>query len=452
MPHGDEGRVPVRGGKKRAPHVWEKREATWKIGFLIVCVVLISSAHYITSTRLHQFHDVYRRLYYLPIFIGALWFGTRGGLGVSLASSLLYIPHLIFQWHVAPTTELEKYLEILLFNIVGAVTGVLAERANRQRDLYKRTSEELRKAYVELEQRSARLLLLQRRLRHAERASALGELSATVAHEFMNPLGSIKGAAEILRDDFPPGHEKHDFLGILVKEADRLDRTVRNVLRFRTHERIARVPCDPNELVESILTLVRGEAQQRNVSIVTDLDRTARKMRLDPDKIQQAILNLVMNAVQAMPDGGTLTIRSRRSTSPRQPAEEGAVGGRSKSSRCKAGKIPRSEAYSPYVERRGMKPNDADGTFSAAAQAGAGEAGEQGGNGLLLSFADTGAGIPAEASERIFDAFYTTKEEGTGLGLAIVRKIIRAHGGTIELQSRPGEGTLFRIWLPGPSG
>ena len=171
-----------------------------RAGLTVLSILLISLAHYSTDTQLHLYHDVYRRLYYLPIFMGALWFGLKGGLGASLLCSVLYAPHVLFQWKDLPSLELEKYLEILLFNIVGAVTGLLAEWLNRQRNLYRKTSEELEKAYEELEDRSSRLSLAEKQLRSAEKVSALGEMSATVAHEFMNPLGSIKGAVEILKE------------------------------------------------------------------------------------------------------------------------------------------------------------------------------------------------------------------------------------------------------------
>jgi two-component system sensor histidine kinase HydH len=298
-----------------------------------------------------------------------------------------------------PSMELEKYLEILLFNVVGALTGLLAERANRQRDLYRETAEELEVAYRELQKGSEDLLRLEKKMRHSEKISALGELSATVAHEFMNPLGSIKGAVEILRDDFPEGHDKHAFLKILIKEIDRLERTVRSVLRFGRQERLEKTRCSPVELMESILILTRGEAAQRGIEVRQDLSGTGRQMALDADKIQQVFLNLVMNAVQAMPEGGLLSVGSGFSETP--PSE--------------------------------MKQD-----------------GAEEGPGFLLTVEDTGVGIPEEEIGRIFESFYTTREEGTGLGLAIVKTILRAHGGSIRLRSAPGEGTRVRVWLPEP--
>ena len=369
----------------------------WRAGLTVLSILLISLAHYSTDTQHHLYHDVYRRLYYLPIFMGALWFGLKGGLGASLLCSLLYVPHVLLQWKDLPSLELEKYLEIILFNIVGAVTGLLAEWLNRQRNLYRKTSEELEKAYKELEHRSSRLSLVEKQLRSAEKASALGELSATVAHEFMNPLGSIKGAVEILKDEVDEQHEKHTFLEILIKEIDRLDRTIRGVLRFRSQERLSRKTCHPNELIETILILTESEATQRGIEVSRELSPGVRNMELDADKIQQVLLNVIINAVQAMPEGGRLTLRSEW----RERPPDG-------------------------MEAEGREEEQ----------------------GVLITAEDTGVGIAEDALETIFESFYTTKEEGTGLGLTIVRKIVRAHGGELLLESEPGAGTRVGIWLP----
>lgn len=366
-----------------------------KIVIVVLSIVLISLAHYFTNLRLHLFHEVYQALYYLPIFVAALWFGLKGGLGASLLSSLLYFPHIVFQWRILPSMELEKYLAIVLFNITGGLTGLLAENVNRQRDLYRRTSERLEQAYRELEKTSAHLLFLENKLRQAEKVSALIELSATVAHELMNPLGSIKGAIEILADEFPEGHEKHAFLAILIKEIERLDRTVRGMLRFGLEHPLSKALCNPNELIENILVLVRSEASQRGVRIDKRLAAGGKKMSLDTDKIQQVFLNVVMNALQAMVHGGVLTV----STEWRQ---------------------------GPPAEMEGARP----------------------GEGVLVTFRDNGIGIPTNDKERIFEPLFTTKAEGTGLGLAIARRIVRAHDGAIEVESSLGKGTSVAVWLP----
>jgi len=368
-----------------------------RVALIAGAILLISAAHYFTDTQNHLHHAVFRRLYYLPIFVSALWFGLKGGLGASIACSVLYAPHILLQWKILPSMELEKYLEIILFNVVGVLTGLLAAIANRRRDLYRKTSEELEGAYRDLQQRSGQLSRVEKKLRQSEKLSALGELSATVAHEVMNPLGSIKGAAEILKDDCPDGHEKHSFLTILVKEIDRLDRTVRNVLRFRSHERLARSASDPNDLIETILTLTEGEAKSRGILFHRELAENKRAIKVDPDKIHQVFLNIVVNAIQAMPDGGRLTVTSRWTDA-----------------------LP-----------EGVQNEPREGTA-----------------GVLFTFEDTGIGIPEDAMDGLFEAFHTTKKEGTGLGLVIAKRIVEAHGGTIRVRRKPGTGSCFKVWLP----
>jgi len=371
-----------------------------RVALVGLAILLVSSAHYFTPTSLHLFHDIYDRLYYLPIIIAGLWFGVKGGVGAALISGLLYAPHILFQWGILPSMSLERYMEILLFNIVGLLTGLLSERVRRQRDLYQKTSEKLEQAYGELEQRSSRLLLLEKRLRRLEMTSALGEFSAVVAHELMNPLGSIKGAIEILADDFPETHQKHLFLGILVKEIDRLERTIRDVLRFRSPDRIVRTACAPDELIDAVLTLIQVEAGQRGIRVERLRQQGVRALPLDADKVQQSLLNLIMNAIQAMSNGGVLRVLS----------EWGA-------------------SAPEWAETKG---------------------GDRAG-GLLIAVSDTGTGIPEADLERVFEPFFSTREEGTGLGLAVVKRIVEAHRGGVRVESRPGAGTTFSVWLPDTS-
>jgi signal transduction histidine kinase len=184
---------------------------------------------------------------------------------------------------------------------------------------------------------------------------------------------------------------------ILIKEIDRLDRTIRSVLRFRSQESLLRKACHPNDLVETILILTELEAKQRGIQVFRQLSEDVRNMHLDADKIQQILLNVIINAIQAMPEGGHLTVRSEWRQSP--------------------------------PDRMKVEGKE-----------------EQ--EGVLITAEDTGVGIPEDAMETVFESFYTTKEEGTGLGLTIVQKIVRAHGGELVLESEPGAGTRVGIWLP----
>ncbi|HTY21168.1 MAG TPA: ATP-binding protein, partial [Geobacteraceae bacterium] len=209
-----------------------------------------------------------------------------------------------------------------------------------------------------------------------------------LAHEIRNPLGSISGTAEILKDDFRPGDRKYEFLEILVKESERLNRVVEDFLRLARPQRAVMGDCDVMEELNNVIALVTAEARKRHVGLELKPARLPRMLG-DPEKLRQAFLNIILNGLQATNPGGSVTITGSYA----EPMDEGA------------GRIE-------------------------------------------LCFTDTGSGINGEALERIFEPFYTNKEDGTGLGLAITRKIIEAHAGSIEVKSKEGEGTTFRIRLP----
>ena len=227
-------------------------------------------------------------------------------------------------------------------------------------------------------------MTIEEQLRRAERLSTLGEMAAVLAHEIRNPLGSIRGTAEILKDDYPPGTPKHEFLEIQVRETERLNRVVEDFLQMARQQPSEPHPCLLQEELETVVTLVSVEARNRDVRLVCDLPPGDILVRGEGEKLRQAFLNIVMNALQATPPGGCVTV--------------------------------------------------------AAAL------GEPGSCGITVH--DTGQGIGPEAAERIFEPFFTTRPRGTGLGLAITRKIVEAHGGTIAVESGAGRGTAVTVRLP----
>ncbi|CAG1065340.1 nitrogen regulation protein NR(II) [Geobacter sp.] len=359
-----------------------------RILLLAVFVVGISLFHYLTPLHLPALHDIFQRLYYLPIILAALWFGLRGGLAASVIVSILYAPHILFQWGASPSLELEKFLEILLYNVVGGVTGFLCQKEEERREELERTARRLEESYRTLRGQADLIIGIEEQLRRAERLSALGELSAMLAHEIRNPLGSIRGTAEILRDDFRPGHPKYEFLEILLKETDRLNRVVEDFLRLSRPIDGERKTCDLAAELRELVTLLGSDAAARGVRISLEVDEIP-PVTGDREKLRQAFLNLLLNGIQATGAGGTVAVR-------------GAV-------------LPRRGDEPPFVE---------------------------------LAFTDTGVGIPGESLGKIFTPFFTTKEGGTGLGLAITQRIVEGHGGIVTVESEPGQGTTFRVRLP----
>jgi len=283
-----------------------------RIGLLGLSILGISLLHYLTPLHLHYLHDIFQRVYYLPIILAALWFGFRGGLTCSLVVSIVYAPHILFQWGGHLTVEMEKYLEIVLYNIVGSVTGLLSQR-ERERSLeLQRTAEGLEASCKKLQAQSERIIAIEEQLRRSEKLSTLGEMAAVLAHEIRNPLGSIRGTAEILRDDYRPGDPKHEFIEIQIKETERLNHVVEDFLRMARQRPIELRDCSIREELETIVTLVARDAQDRGINLRLEPYAEEAVVRGDGEKLRQAFLNIVINALQATPTGGSVTIDCRR--------------------------------------------------------------------------------------------------------------------------------------------
>jgi two-component system sensor histidine kinase HydH len=355
-----------------------------RIGVLAISITGITLFHYFTPIHISYLHDIFQRLYYLPIILAALWFGLRGGLLCSVAVSCLYAPHILYQWGGEWDMEAEKYLEILLYNTVGGITGVLSQRERQRTSELQKTAKGLKESLEQQKAQSEKIIAIEEQLRRAEKLSTVGELSAVLAHEIRNPLGSIRGTAEILRDDYPPGSPKHEFIEIQIRETERLNRVVEdflNMVRQQPHEL---EPCNIQEELETIITLVSSDARSRNVELELSCPVGSVVVLASSDKLRQAFLNIVINAMQATPPGGRVLISTR-------------------------------------------------------------SAGEEW---IDILFHDGGPGVDEETRERMFEPFFTTRPDGTGLGLAITRKIVESFGGTIDLESSPGKGTTVRIRFP----
>ncbi|RKY57257.1 MAG: hypothetical protein DRP95_07200 [Candidatus Latescibacterota bacterium] len=228
-----------------------------------------------------------------------------------------------------------------------------------------------------------------RRLYRAERLATVGQLAAGVAHEVRNPLAIISSTVQYLIGEFPPGHRKREMAEGLLEEVDRIDQIVEGLLSFARPAEPKKERVSIRELLEQTLLLARTAAGKAGVEVETDFPLGDDRMDLDPSQMKQVFLNVVVNAIQAMPQGGKLRIRLSR-------IEGGLLSG---------------------------------------------------GHRFRIEFVDTGVGMSPEQLERAFDPFYTTKPDGTGLGLPISYSIVKSHGGEMDIESRPGKGTTVRIEL-----
>ena len=269
-------------------------------------ILVVTALHFLTPVEHTALHQIYQRLYYLPIVAAALFFGWRGGVAAALFASVAYLPHVVLQWHHSHYDyALNQYAEIVLFNFIGLITGLLADRQRRARERATQTASELQRAYAELRQTFAQLL-------QTEKLASLGELSAGLVHEIRNPLAGIKGAVEIIADELAPDSPRREFAALAQREIDRLDKLVNEFLRFARPAQLAQTPSDLNEIVRSVVALLEQPAAAQNVIIRQEPATDLPLATVDAEQVRQVLLNLGLNALQAMPHGGVVTFRTVR--------------------------------------------------------------------------------------------------------------------------------------------
>jgi two-component system sensor histidine kinase HydH len=242
-----------------------------------------------------------------------------------------------------------------------------------------------RLGYVILFKDLTEVRALRQEIERSRRLASVGRLAAGVAHEIRNPLSSIKGFATYFKQRYRDVPEDQQTANIMIQEVDRLNRVVSQLLEFAKPVTVSAKATSLKSLVADSLKLVERQAQQKQITIDTRNSGDIDLVKIDPDRINQVLLNLYLNAIEAMEPGGRLRIE---------------VSGR----------------------------------------------GENGG--LIIQVSDTGNGIAADDLPKIFDPYFTTKSSGTGLGLAIAHNIVEALGGSIEVNSKAGKGTTFRVVIP----
>lgn len=279
-------------------HVKTEPRAWGKIVLVGAGIALTSAGHYLTPPDLLLWHNIFQRLYYLPIIYAAISFGLPGGLAAAAVSAVCYIPHIVLTWHGWRHYSANQYAEIVVFFLVAAVTGVLADRSRRR-------ERELRRVYQKLESSFEQL-------RRADRFSAVGQLSAGLAHEIRNPLASIEGAAEILGQEFTGPEMRQEFLGIIRKECRRLNRLLSELLDFARPRPPERRAVEVERLLDNVVTLVAHSAERNGIALRKQVAPGLPALVADPEQLTQVILNLAINAAQAMPQGGEILLAARR--------------------------------------------------------------------------------------------------------------------------------------------
>ena len=289
------------------------RRNIFRLLVLLIMIGGITAVHYSTGTEHFHAHNIYRRLYYVPIILGGIWFCFRGGVSVALLISVLYAPHVLLQWGNLPSIHDEQYLEILLYNTIGFLTGFLSYRESQQRVKAENAAKRLADSYDKLKEQTDQIFEIEDQLRRADRLTALGELSAGMAHEIRNPLGSIRGTAEILQDAFSPEDSYAEFTRILVSEVDRLNKVLEDFLSFAKPEESDQEDFFPTQVLDDVLQLVRLQAEKKQILIAWDENELPLAAG-DGSQFKQVFLNLILNAIQVLPVGGRLTIESKTAT------------------------------------------------------------------------------------------------------------------------------------------
>ena len=266
----------------------------WWLVAIAVGVCVVSWLHYVTSFVSIELHEIFQRLYYVPIVAAAVVYGTKGGLITALFSAMLFLPHVILKWHAWPLFQVSQYAEIAIFTLVGGVTGMLADRLRAQRDRCRRTALELDDACHRLE------ASIEERVR-ADRLVTIGRLASGIAHEIRNPLGGLLGSLEILGADIPHGHRKAEFFAIAKTQIERLNRVVSEFLEFARPPQPTTRPADLRTVVDAAVRLAVPALALRGTGVDVDIVEAIPQAKVDVDQVERALLNLLLDETAARP-------------------------------------------------------------------------------------------------------------------------------------------------------
>jgi signal transduction histidine kinase len=260
------------------------------------------------------------------------------------------------------------------------VTATSRDEIGQLAAAFARMTDSLRRNVAQLERTQSQLV-------QSEKLASIGEMSAAVAHGLRNPLASLRAAAQLVRRH-PDSPAAGETLEAIIEEVDRLDRRISHLMSFSRPAPFNPMPERVDRLVEGLLPAFAEPLREHGVELRLDLARDLPEVRVDPMQMEQALLELVSNALDAMPKGGTLRLTAQAGDGGPPPFE------------------------------------------------------------VLVEVTDTGSGIPEQVLSSVCEPFFTTREEGTGLGLAIAKRYVEQNGGRLEIQSTPGAGTTVRVRLP----
>jgi signal transduction histidine kinase len=317
----------------------------------------------------------------IPVVSAATTLGLAGTVFFSLLAAGSYLSFLLFlDWnvHVIPPDQVrELCLRVLMLGLMALLTHQLAAASRQQSSRIEETARQLADANRSLQEAEAAV-------RRSERLAALGQLTAGLAHELRNPLGTMRASADVLLNNIEPQQKvARELAGYISSEVDRTNSLITRFLDFARPLELRPADSDLPALLDRSIDQVQRHPSANGITIIRNYAPDASRAWLDSELMERVFYNLILNAVQASRSGGAVTVKSK-------------------------------------------------------AMAG----------GVEVAVIDRGAGIEPAQRENIFNPFFTTKPDGVGLGLAIVSKIVDQHGGTMAVESEPGQGSVFRVLLP----
>lgn len=313
----------------------------------------------------------------LPVVSAVTTLGLLGTTVFTLLACLSYLSFFAFLPRLEPLDLREFALRVIFLPVVGFLTRQMAETNREEARRHRNVADQLAKANQDLQD-------AQEAVRRSDRLAALGQLTAGLAHELRNPLGTIKASSEMLARSLPPGDEiARELAGFINTEVDRTNSLITRFLQFARPLTIKRQPADLTATIDAAAIRIERHNPPFPVSIYRNYAPDIPPFPLDAELMERVFYNLILNACQASPPDSAVTVKTRL----------------------------------------------LDGTAE-------------------IAIIDRGSGIEPKNLESIFNPFFTTKSEGVGLGLAIVAKIVDEHGGTINVESEPGRGSIFRVHLP----
>ncbi|MGD0015714.1 MAG: ATP-binding protein [Bryobacteraceae bacterium] len=317
----------------------------------------------------------------VPVVSAATTLGIAGTVVFTVLACATYLSFLLLldwdRYTIPPDQVPELWLRVLFLAVVGHLTQRLAEAQRTEALRAQAAAEQLARANQSLQEAEAAV-------RRSERLAALGQLSAGLAHELRNPLGTIRASAEMLVKNVPPGSEMiAELAGFISSEVDRTNSLVTRFLEFARPLELKPARAELTEVIDRAIAQLGRATPPYDVTVYRNYSPEVSPFSFDAELMERVLYNLLLNAAQATPPGGEVTVKTRV----------------------------------------------ADGNVE-------------------ISVIDRGAGIDAPDMESIFNPFFTTKKEGLGLGLAIVSRIVDLHGGRAAVESEPGKGSVFRVFLP----